>query len=301
MPNVLTLTVENPDEILNTGAYGAGADIRVQSSTAQTGPFNDISGTGSTPLIAIVADTVAYTAYDPNGISSTWYQIRYENVGATRVSDWSTAFQAGSGPATAEGTYARLVRIKPRLGITDVTDDELLQSFCDQANGWLETRLERVIAPLSTTQFLFDGYSAIGGRKLWVPMGIRTISLLEVAPATSAAFQTVTAGTYFLRPTVQDLPNGWPFFQIVLSDLGSSFFYPGYVNIRATGTFGWPAIPDELSALGDKLAIAAWRGRGSSGSANVTVGTEDERVFDSAMSQQDWQLVRKYASTAWAK
>lgn len=88
MPNILTLTAGNPDQLLNTGAYGAGAVIQVQSGADRVGPFND-----ETPTVPIVAGTTSYTFYDTDGTTATWYRTRYENAAGTTVSEWSTAFQ----------------------------------------------------------------------------------------------------------------------------------------------------------------------------------------------------------------
>lgn len=97
MANILQVAVNSSAEILNTGAYGSGAVVRVQTSATEAGVYADVSGTGSTPTIAIVSGTSAYTGYDPNGTSTSWYRVRYENSGATRTSDWSDSFQARSG------------------------------------------------------------------------------------------------------------------------------------------------------------------------------------------------------------
>jgi len=88
VPNILTLTATNPDQLLNAGAYGAGAVIQVQSAALEAGPFSD---EGST--VPIVSGTTSYTFYDTDGTTATWYRIRYENAAGTTVSDWSTPFQ----------------------------------------------------------------------------------------------------------------------------------------------------------------------------------------------------------------
>src|SRR3989304_2518318 len=86
----LTLPVRTPSAtVLLAGVYGAGAGVRVQSSSSETGTFADLSGTGSTPTIPIVSGTETYTAADPGGTSASWYRARLEDSGATRVSDWS--------------------------------------------------------------------------------------------------------------------------------------------------------------------------------------------------------------------
>jgi len=61
VPNTLTITVENPDQVLNAGLYGAGAVVRVQTGATKTGVFADVSGAGSTPTIPVVTATRSYT------------------------------------------------------------------------------------------------------------------------------------------------------------------------------------------------------------------------------------------------
>lgn len=86
----VTLPITTPSAtVLLTGIYGAGAVLRVQSSASETGTFADLTGVGSTPTIAIVTGTEAYTAQDPDGGSTRWYRSRIENSDASRVSDWS--------------------------------------------------------------------------------------------------------------------------------------------------------------------------------------------------------------------
>ncbi len=88
MPNILTLTASNPDQLLNAGAYGAGAVIQVQSGALAAGPFSD-----ETPTIPIVSGTTSYTFYDTDGTTATWYRTRYENAAGSTVSEWSQVFQ----------------------------------------------------------------------------------------------------------------------------------------------------------------------------------------------------------------
>lgn len=101
MPNILTLTVANPAQLLNAGAYGVGAVIQVQSGAARTGPFAD-DGT-----VPIVSGTSFYTYYDTDGTTSTWYRTRYENAAETVVSDWSAVFQPATTLVTLDDAQAR--------------------------------------------------------------------------------------------------------------------------------------------------------------------------------------------------
>ena len=89
MPNRISVFVEEPDALLNAGMYGTGAIVRLQSGTAEAGPFANES------TAALVAGQRAYTLYDADGVASTWYRTRYENAGGTVTSDWSAVFQVG--------------------------------------------------------------------------------------------------------------------------------------------------------------------------------------------------------------
>lgn len=51
--------------------------------------------------------------------------------------------------ATAVGQYATTYLLKQRLGAADNLDDALFQSFCDEANQFIETKTERILAPYS--------------------------------------------------------------------------------------------------------------------------------------------------------
>lgn len=127
MPNILTLTASNPDQLLNAGAYGAGAVIQVQSGAASSGPFTDES-----PTVPIVSGTTAYTFYDTDGASSTWYRTRYENAAGTTVSEWSDPFQP-------QASLVSLADAQARSG-TSVTQDMI---------DGVEAELEGIIGPLT--------------------------------------------------------------------------------------------------------------------------------------------------------
>jgi hypothetical protein len=159
MPTLGKITVENPDEIRNTGAYDTGALIRVQTSSTETGTFADVSGTGSTPTIPVVAATRSYTFYDPNGIVSSWYRTRYENAGATRLSDWTPAFQVGDETA---GLLCSLYDVQQELGGTQSANDnesilEKIRQVSTAIEGYIGQWLApRPTNPASTTTLLFD-------------------------------------------------------------------------------------------------------------------------------------------------
>src|SRR4051812_792425 len=98
---------------------------------------------------------------------------------------------------TAIGAYATATALKTLLGITDSSDDTLLGLICDRVNSYIEEVTGRVIAPVSSAAYTFDGD---GSDRLFIPMGVRTISLLEIAESSGGSYVTETSTNYFLRP-----------------------------------------------------------------------------------------------------
>lgn len=168
--------------------------------------------------------------------------------------------------ATAIGAYATASALKSLVNITDTTDDTLIGLICDRVNQYIETSTGRVLAPISSTTYLYDG-DATRLLDLTIPVdktpvgGIRAITLLEFQAYTGATWETVTAGDYFLRRRVG---MTGPFEQLVFTDVpvGNYAYFPkGYQNVRVTGTAGWPAIPDDITELALSIAARAWNGR----------------------------------------
>lgn len=275
MPNILKLTCENPDEILNAGAYGALAVIRLQTAAVEAGPFADVAGTGSTPTTTVVAGTTAYTAYDPAGTSSSWYRTRFENVGATRLSDWSAAFQVAGEEG---GLICSLYDVKQALGRppSDTTADEVLlehiRRVTAEINGYTRRLFTR--SPASGTKtVLFDVRQV--SRSLWVPRGIAEMSQLELATQTGGAFTTISASDWFLDPPDSERDFGWPATRITLSDLatsGMSFFSIGKRVVRATMAEGWAAVPADVAGIGERAVIASFLSKGSGAGGVAAIG-----------------------------
>lgn len=287
MPNILHLALDaNPDELLNAGAYGAGALIRVQSAAASTGPFADITGTGSTPAIAIVAATYAYTGYDPAGTAATWYRTRYESADALRLSDWSTAFQAG-----VEGGYlVSLTDVKGKLGLTASTDDEQLLDYIGEITDELTEYTGRRFVRLpqsGTSTYLFDIERATP--TLWVPEGLAEVTLVEYATQTGGTYTALASTDWFLDPPRPD--PGWTYLSVSLSDTGSlQAFYPGKRTVRLTAALGWADVPKHIARLAERCVIRRWqnkksaattfRGEGNDVLARWNVTIEEKRVLD---------------------
>ncbi len=197
---------------------------------------------------------------------------------------------------SAIGTYATLVGVKARAGITNTADDTLLSALCGQTNQLIESVTGKVIAPMAAATYTFDG---TGTQVLRVPMGVRSVSLLEIAPYTGAAYETVPAADYFLRPLPQDRNGpGWPATQIVLSDwpTGTYRIFPkGQSNVRATITPGWDAIPDDLVALAEIVTVRAWQARLAGESEIIGTAESGGPIIGASLRPAEIALLRFYA------
>ena len=279
MPNIVRVSVENADELLNASAYDAGALVRLQSSTTEAGAYSNVA------TASLVAGTRIHVLYDANGTGSTWYRTRYENAGGTRTSDWSAVFQAGGEEG---GLLCSLYDVKQRLGIayTDASEDENILEYIRQASAFIETETERWLSPRpasGTTTFLFS--PTVTGRDLPVPKGIRSVSAIGYAtddqPDTGGTFTAMTASDALLVPGPIDRTPGWPATGIRLRYGSGQTFWSGTNTVTVTGTFGWASVPHDVAAAAADLAVVMHRGRADGGIGGVvTVNVDGSRTFE---------------------
>ena len=292
----LTITVEEPDRILASGEYGAGAVVRLQWSATEAGAYADVTGTGLTPSIAVVTATRSYDGYDPAGTVSIWYRTRFENAGATRLSDWSASFQ----PAPeGSGLICSLWDVQQEFGTT--ADSELIIEKIRQVGAEINGKTGRLFTrtPASgTTTYLFD--VAVSGRTLCVPKGIAAATTLEVAtssqPETGGTYTTVTAAEWFLRPFSAAREFGWPATEIVISDVSGSYFAAGYNTVRVTMALGWDTVPYDIQAIAQRAVIASYLSKGSGAGGVATVGPSGEmrvlrNISPADRATLDWYTV----------
>lgn len=201
---------------------------------------------------------------------------------------------------TAIGSYATLAGLKLRLyndSVTATSNDTALSSICDQVNAYIEgpEACGRVIAPVSSAVYLFDGDNS---RVLRYDKGIRAVSLLEVAQMTGGAYQTVPAADYRVRPSVQNRSPGWPANRIEFVDIltGSMGYFPyGYDTVRVTMTTGWDAIPDDITDVALTAATRAWASV-QAGQSDI-VGSDDmgRPMISRFFSSRDMGTLRAYS------
>ena len=237
MANTIDLFVEEPDRLLNAGAYGTGALMRVQFCATETGTYADIAGTGSTPTVALVAGDRAYVAYDPAGTVGIWYRTRYENAGGTRLSDWSTPFQVD-----APASYATLADLLERIQLPDDTHYELVAQILEAVSAQFDQecgrQFYRIPRSTGTTARLYDGD---GGSVLRLPEGCVSLTTVEVAGSMGGSYTTLAANEWRLRPAYP--APGWPYTELILTELASTVFTDGTETVRLTGVFGWSTVP----------------------------------------------------------
>ena len=141
--------------------------------------------------------------------------------------------------------------------------------------------------------------------------GIIFLAALEIAPYSGGPWALGAQSDYFLRPSGPDLEPGWPFTEIVWTDVptGSPYptFYPGYANVRLIGpgpcvptapvsqpAFGWPVIPDDIQGVADMLFLAGWRARANTGGEAVVVNLDGSRTYERALSWEDRAVLERY-------
>jgi hypothetical protein len=295
MANPLNITVENPDELLNTGYFGVGALVRVERSSTGGGiGFSEV-GTG-----AILTATTLYPYYDAGGVAGDYYRVRYSKASPSIPADYSVygeEFQGG-----VDSLICSLADARQRIGIlspTDHSQDENLLQWINQVDNWLAMRTGRRFMPdpaTGTKTYTFDvaGSDWWWSRTLYIPRGVRSVTLLETAPNTGGTYSTVTATNVFLRPSDGERPPGWPATRIELSDWGSAYFRGGYDTVRVTGTFGFAAVPPAIEQLALTLVVAAMRETATSGGETVVVNIDGSRTFERSLSTRDRTTLELY-------
>jgi len=298
VPNTLTITVENPDQVLNAGLYGAGAVVRVQTGATETGSYADVTGTDSTPTIPVVAATRSYTGYDPAGIGSSWYRTRYENVGATRLSDWTPAFQTGDETA---GLICSTYDVAQELGGDPLSANDLENVIekIRQVTVAIEGYTGRwfVPRPLSGTTTYRVGTS--GFQRIRIAKGIRSVTSLGIAtsnqPATGGTYTLANATDYWLGPPDMDRDVGWPATSIVLNSTSALRLTSASFGAEIVGAFGFAAVPADIQGVAIRAVVRRFIGKGGGG-VSVAVGPAGTEFLLPDMSGSDRSTLDFYAA-----
>lgn len=265
---IISVTVENPDELLNVAYLGAGALGRVERSAIGGG-----AGYAEISTFAIVAGTRLYTVYDLAGAVDSWYRIRYSKSDGTSPSLYGDEFQGGDETA---GLLCSVYDVAQRVtdsGVFEPNDAELALDLIREVSSEIEDYLSAWMAPrptnpTSTTALVFD--VAERGRSIALVsggqyVGIRTAAAVGIAvqsqPDVGGVYTTLNAADVLIRPrpTVTE-----PGYRLVLSQYptsGYTEFYPGESTLSVTGSFGPAAVPPWCQGIAIAAVIRRWLGK----------------------------------------
>lgn len=171
-----------------------------------------------------------------------------------------------------------LAQVKAQNGIPDTTDDAVLTTFIDSVSAFIQGYTSRKFNPISSATYYFDTRA---GYVLRVPIGIRAVTLLEVAtshqPDSGGTYTTVAASDYILRPRPYEGMDGWPYTEIQISRAtltGTITAFGTYQNgARVTMTAGFASVPLDIQSVCIDAVIAAYQAR--SDGTSSTLGADD--------------------------
>ena len=252
MPMSLTLTVDDPDAVLNAGEYGSGALLRLQWSATQAGTYVDVSGTGSTPSVPVVSGQRSYPAYDPAGTTTTWYRTRFENAGGTRLSAWSPAFRVG-GPSGAYASAA-LFRafIRDQAPAATAADGDLELVALEAAARAIDRECGRdftLATGTATARVFTAGISTESGAWRAYRFAVDVDDFFD-ATGLTVAFDATGNGSYtnpctaFRAMPINAPAHGRPY-DALLFDIGVLPALNPY-GVQVTANWGWDAYPSAV-------------------------------------------------------
>lgn len=267
MANTIKISVDGPDDLLLTDAYGAGAIVRLQSCATEGGVYANLA------TATIVSGTRLYTMSDPTGTSSTWYRTRYENAGATRSSDWSAVFQAGGEDA---GYLCSIYDVSERVfgsATPSSSEQEILLEIIREVSSAIEHYTGRWLRPRPLSGTATYRFHTEASSILRLPRGIRSISTLGIASSdgtdTGGTYTTLPSGSYFLNPPVADRESDWPATSVRL--INGLTFYRAYFGAEITGAFGWESTPADIRGVAIEAVTRRYIGKETAAPA-ISIG-----------------------------
>lgn len=140
-------------------------------------------------------------------------------------------------------SYATLAEAKASLGITDSTDDAAIQSCLDAAdqliNNYVDTKVGFGVTSSQTRYYTAQRFDFV----LTDPI-VTVTALATDINGTGNYTQTWSANDYVLAPRNAALDSR-PYTEIDTSPFSTAQlnFPTGYLEVKVTGTFGWPSVP----------------------------------------------------------
>jgi hypothetical protein len=158
-------------------------------------------------------------------------------------------------------SYATLAEFKSSIGITDSTDDTPLQSCLDAAdqliNNYVDTKVGFGVTSSQTRYYTAQRFDFV----LTDPI-VTVTALATDIDGTGNYTQTWSANDYVLAPRNAALDSR-PYTEIDTSPFSNAVlnFPTGYLEVKVTGTFGWPSVPAAVKQAALIQAGAIWSSR----------------------------------------
>lgn len=170
-----------------------------------------------------------------------------------------------SGPATVDGLKLRL-----RIGSGDAVDDDYLATVVDAVNDWVVDRIGLDLSPAGTATRKLDGD---GTRELFVPGGLRSVSVVQVSSDGWQTFQSVTDSVTLL-PEAWRKPPSEPHHTLRLAE-GSGLAFPcGEQTVLVTSTeWGYADWPARVVEVAETIGVRMYQAR-STGQRDV-IGSDE--------------------------
>jgi hypothetical protein len=190
-------------------------------------------------------------------------------------------------------SYATVDELKAALDKASTTDDDVLQLWLDAASQFIDQFTRRTFAVGSAGESrTFD----IGGGSLQELPDYTAITAVTLRLTTGETPVALAATDYFLWPTYRR--PGWPYQGLRLSPVGDYPTFPTAIaGLAVTGTWGWPAVPDDLRGVCISMAARGWKAAQAGFNDVVGVTETGAPIFSKQLTSLDRLVLDRYRGT----
>jgi hypothetical protein len=170
--------------------------------------------------------------------------------------------------------YCTLAEAKSALGITDSSDDTLVEGLVTAASRLVDGYTERFFFNQSQTRY----FTAQDAFNCPVSDLVSVTTLATDDSADDSYDQIWTAADYQLEPSNAALESPPRPYQLLTSPMWSSRIFPEVVpqGVKVIGVWGWSAVPEAIKQATILLTTTLYASRGA---PFGVLGTSDGAVF----------------------
>lgn len=184
--------------------------------------------------------------------------------------------------------YLSVSALKTHLGISETTDDVLLEDIIDGCKSIIDGQLGMTFEAATNTSRTFDAIRDVDGYDLLLDYPLCSINSITNGDGT-----TVTTAQYTTEPR-----NSTPYFRIrLLSSTGILWTYVTNPENAITVSGKWAystTVPTDVAFLTRLLAQHFYRQRDNAGELISTVITGGTTVLPANLSDQVMKLAKRY-------